>query len=558
MKLSCGNLKSRLAASLLILAFVPQALPAVQAADSQSAQNKPAATQPAATQPPASQPSATRAPVPDSFSTTSSSATQPAATHSHFKFEPVEIGSLDATHEQNSSLSMDQLRLENPLRPESFQPIRLEVSFDQTISLPEALNYAMANNLAIKISKDNWNYQRYLFYGQIANNLPNLSMAYNLTHTDILNEQVTSLARVFFTRVTEPIFQGGSVLYSIIGQYYRLKGWTQAYHAGISDELLDVYQKYNNLLLQHVLLQIRGKAVEVSQEQLRVNQALERSGSGTKFAVLQADAQLSADKQALLQQEVAVRQAALALNFTMNAPMGVNLIPVEDTISEQELFQTDASIDALVNLALHNRPELREYEDFKFAAARNIQVAAAPLYPQASLFLQYSFTNTTTSEHASAGGTAGAGVFGGAFSTYQQGFALVWSLSNGGLTSVANLFAANSLSRQAGIQANQELQTVIQQVRSNYLNWRAAREQIDNAGHGARASHEELRLARLRRYVEVATELEVIQAQRDYINSLTAQAQAIVNSNLAQAQLLHDTGIITSDALLHGIKGPIK
>jgi len=476
--------------------------------------------------------------------------------------EGIDIDQLDATHEQNSTLSLDQLRLHSALHSTQFKPIRLEVSFDELINLEEALKYAIQNNLAIKISKDNLNYQKYVLCGSVANALPNFTMAYNLTHTDIINEKTTSLAKVFLTRVTYPVFQGGSVAYSILGQYYRVKGWHQAYKASISDELLDLYQKYNNLLVNRILLQIRGKAVEVSQEQLRVNKALEKSGTGTKFAVLQADAQLSSDKQALLQQQIVVRQAALALNFSMNYPMAVNLVPVEETISEQPLFQENASIDALVNLALKNRPELREYEDFKVAAGRNVQVAAAPLYPQASFFTQYSYTNTqsNTSDPKSAvnGSTAGAGVFGGVFDTYQQGFALVYSLSNFGLTSVANLFAANSLSRQAGIQANQELQTIIQQVRSDFLNWRAAREQIDNAAHSVRASQEELRLARLRLGVEVTTELEVIQAQRDYINSLTAQAQAIVNSNMAQAQLLHDTGLISMDTLLHGFKGKIQ
>ena len=73
-----------------------------------------------------------------------------------------------------------------------------------------------------------------------------------------------------FPRVTYPVFQGGSVLYSVLGQYARERGWTAAYHASINDALLDVFQKYNNLLLNRVLLQIRAKAVEVSQEQLKV------------------------------------------------------------------------------------------------------------------------------------------------------------------------------------------------------------------------------------------------------------------------------------------------
>ncbi len=471
---------------------------------------------------------------------------------------------LDKTHEQNSTLSMQQIRLHNALRADQFKAIRLEVSYDQSISLAEALKYACDNNLAIKISKENLNYQRYVLYGQFANLLPNFSMAYNLTHTDIINEKVHSLAKVFLTRVTYPVFQGGSVVQGILGQFYRERGWREAYKASVSDELLDVYQKYNTVLLNRALLQIRAKAVEVSEEQLRVDKVKDQQGTGTRYAVAQSEAQLSTDRQALLQQEVTMRQSALALNFSMNSPMAINLVPVEETIHEETLFLNNASIEELVANALRNRPELREYEAFAVASGRNIQVAAAPLYPQVSLFQQYSYTDTTTSSYggsssatSSSTSTSGAGVFGGLYQTYQQGLAVVLSLNNLGLTSVANIYAAGSLARQARIQANQELQTIIQQVRSDYLSWRAAREQIDNAAHGVNASLEELRMAKLRLAADVTTNLEVIQAQRDYINSLTTQAQAIVNSNLAQAQLLHDTGLISTQTLLHGFKGTI-
>jgi outer membrane protein len=467
----------------------------------------------------------------------------------------------DSVHTINKTLAMDKLRLNSALKDDSFKTIRLEVQYDQQISLEEALNYAIQNNLAIKISKDSLKYQQYLLYGQIANTLPNLTVAYNLTHTDIMNEKVGSNAKVFLTRLAYPVFQGGSVMYGILGQYYRTKGWEQAYKANISDALLDLYTRYNNLLLARVLLQINAKAVEVSQEQVRVNTIKEAAGTGNRFNILQSVAQLASDRQALLQQQVAVRQAALALNFSMNFPMGVNLVPVEETITEQSLFQNQSTIDTLIGVALKRRPELREYELFKIAAARNIQVAAAPLYPQVSLFQQYSFTNTvTTAPPASSDSTntSGAGVFGGLFRTFQEGLGIVWSLNNMGVTSVANIAASNSLSHQASVQANQELQTVLQQVRTDYLNWRAAREQIDNAAHGVTASAEELRLAAIRLDQGVGTNLDVITAQHDYVNALTTQAQAIVGSNMAQAQLLHDTGIISSDTLLHGFKGDIN
>lgn len=293
----------------------------------------------------------------------------------------------DAKHDINKTLNMEKLRLHSAVHLYSFQPVRLEVQNDQPITLEDALSYAIENNLPIKISRQNMIYQRYQFCSQLANALPNFSMTYNITHTRILNENVSSLAHVFVPRLTYPVFQGGSVMYSIIGQWAREKGWKQAYKASINDALLDVYQKYNNLILSRVLLQIRAKAVEVSQEQLKVNEQMEKAGTGTRFAVMQSETQLANDRQALLQQQVAVRQAALALNFSLNYPMAVNLIPVEETISEQPLFRVNAGIDELVNVALRLRPDLREYELFRFAAARNVQVAAAPLYPTIAFLL---------------------------------------------------------------------------------------------------------------------------------------------------------------------------
>jgi len=399
------------------------------------------------------------------------------------------------------------------------------------------------------------NYQRWVLGGQAANFLPNFSMSYNITHTRILNQKVSSLAHVFLPRLTYPVFQGGSVLYSFLGQYARERGWTYAFHASINDALLDVYQKYNTLLLNRILLQIRAKAVEVSEEQLKVNQRMEKAGTGTRFAVMQSETVLANNRQALLQQQVTVRSSALALNFSLNYPMSVNLVPVEETITEEPLFQANATVTELVNSALKLRPDLREYELFRFAAARNVQVAVAPLYPQVSLFTQYSFTNTIVSPSVSEAGTNGAGVFGGLYKTNQEGLGLVWSLNGCGLVSAANIVAAQALSRQSSIQANQQLQLVFQQVRSSYLMWRAAREQIDNAAQGVDSSAEELRLAELRLSTGVGTNLELIQAENDYINALTTQSQAIVGSNLAQAQLLHDIGIISKETLLHGYQG---
>lgn len=470
----------------------------------------------------------------------------------------------DIEHDKNKTLPVSALKLHSAVSLYSFRSVREEVGYDEPITLEHALSYALDNNLGIKISKESVNYQKYVLLGNLASALPSFSMAYNLTRTNILNQKIRSLARVQLERINYPVFQGGSIMYGALGQAFRTRGWQHAYQATLNDTLLQVYQSYNNLLLARILLQIRAKAVEVDEEQLRVNQQLEAHGTGTRFAVMQSDALLAADRQALIQQQVGVRIAALGLNFVLNYPMLANLIPAEETITEESLWQTNAKIGDIINTAIKRRPELREYEMFKFGAARNIQVAAAPLYPSLSFFTVVSYTNTTSestdplaNNANSSSNTSGAGVFGGLFRTVQNGMGLTWNLNGMGMVNAANILGAQSLNRQAGIQANQELQTVFQQVRTDYLNWRAAREQIDNAAYGTAVSEEELRLALIRLRQGVGTNLEVIQAQRDYINALTTQAQAIVGSNNAQAQLLHDTGLISKDTLLNGYKGSL-
>jgi outer membrane protein TolC len=127
-----------------------------------------------------------------------------------------------------------------------------------------------------------------------------------------------------------------------------------------------------------------------------------------------------------------------------------------------------------------------------------------------------------------------------------------WSLPNLGLGTVCNIYSARALSRQAMLQANQELLLVDQQVRTAYLNAVTSKAQIDATAYGVASAREALRLAMLRLQTGVGTNLELIQAQRDFITALTSQAQAIAASNLAQAQLLHDSGLISYDTLVRG------
>ncbi|MBX9686821.1 MAG: TolC family protein [Candidatus Obscuribacterales bacterium] len=553
-------------------------------------------------------------------------------------------------HDANNKIDMGPMRQYSLLKLSAGDPVKLEASYNEALSLDDALAIALENSLPIRISAESYRYQKYQFLARAAGFLPSFSSTWSLSTASVSPVTTSANSRLFQSTLRYPVFLGGGTFYSALAQYYRMKGWRQAYQGTINDTLLDVFTKYSNLQFNYALLQILSKSYRFSQEQLELNNSLYRAGSGTQFAIMQSRAQLAFDEAALLQQQAVSRQSAMALAFALNLPMAINFLPASESIEEANLLSENLDLNHILNQSLIHRPELRQYEMFRLSAARNIQVASASLYPALSFFTSYthasttvypagnaaqlngiasgqiagaqgvgtatntalnqtasfspggnnvgtSGANTTATVVAASGGnpiastqsgslvtsgavapnfnvntitggngasnisganTASAGVFPGLTNTFQAGLSLTWSLPNLGQGSVGNILSARSLARQALLQANQELLMVGEQVRFAYCSKLAARAQIDSSSYAVKSAGEALRLATLRLRSGVGNNLELIKAQRDYVAALKAHAQAIVASNIAQAQVLHDSGLISRETLLNGYERSLK
>ncbi|MDR3617043.1 MAG: TolC family protein [Candidatus Obscuribacterales bacterium] len=552
-------------------------------------------------------------------------------------------------HEANKTVNLNPLYLSSIIEMHSFDALREESKYSQSISLQEAIRYVLDHGMAIKISRESMNYQHWLTVSAVGGFLPTFAMSYNASNVNVPNLNTTSIAHTFLSGVSFPVFQGGGVMYGLLAQRYREKAWQYTYKSTVSDVFLDVYTKYTNLVLQRVLMQIWAKTVEADEQALSNAKIQLQAGTGTTYAILQAETRLAADRQNFLQQGIAMRQAGLQLNLAMNFPLEVNLIPVEETLTEAPLFNPNVKLNTLVGDAMRFNPGLRQYEYFRLTANRQIQATASNLYPSISFFTlyqqndtgvapaansaalggaasasiasfldssfagrvsnnalgqQYTFSPTSGSTStqgantapaalpASSGGTpiaqiqsgslvssgavapsitgggtgnssgsnqngslqAPAGIFAGKFREVQSGFQLTWSLPNSGMTTAASLFAIKTLARQALMQCNQEISLVVENVHSDYLAMLSAREVIDKAAASVSAFRETLRLAKVSLDNGVGTYLDVMTAQTNYVQAVTAQAQAIVASNVAQAQLLHDMGMISATTLTTGYK----
>ena len=485
-------------------------------------------------------------------------------------------------------------------------PIRLEANYTQPISLKDALLYSLDNNLSIRIANANKSVQKALTVSQFGGFLPNAIM--NFQHQFLSGSTVIGgiLPVTYHTPNTSAQagfqwfgFQGGSVLFGSLAQLHQFRAAREQLHGTINDTLLAITRAYYNLVQNQALLQIQTRAVEVSRAQVLLNQQLESAGTGTKFQVLQSDTQLARDEQNLLGQEVSLRNSAIDLATTLNLNQAVNFLSVEKEIRKVRLLDPNLDINMLIAMSIINRPELKQYEQLRTAARRNIQVAAAPLYPQMQFFgsangngatlgndhttsapsfttvpvdsLSSSQTAVATSTYNSSAASLlktasgsnpilaageqynpGSVVNRGMKTSYIIGLRVDWNYPGLGIPTAANVWAAKALARQALLNSNQQLLNVLQQVRESYLLSQTAEREIEVTTKAVISAQEELRLSRVRLANGVGTNIDVINSQRDFTTALVNKAQAIIQFNIAQAQLLHDTGVISVDTLTSG------
>lgn len=127
-------------------------------------------------------------------------------------------------HKSNASLNLGpifQLKLSRDERQPGASVI---TKHNQGISLRDALVQTLQFNLPIRISRESWRYQRYQLFTQLAAFVPSFSTAFNVTQSRI-QPNLMARSKVYTVEVSYPVFEGGSVLYNALAQFYRDRGW---------------------------------------------------------------------------------------------------------------------------------------------------------------------------------------------------------------------------------------------------------------------------------------------------------------------------------------------
>lgn len=438
----------------------------------------------------------------------------------------------------------------------NLSPLSLDAEFSQRVALEDVLTCAIAQNLGIENNIASLKIQKFGYLSEASHFLPDINGGYSLigihgslpgallgaptsTSGASTSAKLPSHVQLLQAGFKYKAYQGGKVLFSTLQEKHKLQAAKASLKGTVNDVFLDVAKRYYDLVLNEALLEIRTRAVAISNEQVRLNTTQETAGTATGLDVLQSQAQLASDQQNLVDQQSARRQAAIKLSTAINASYFQDLVSSEDELKKRRLVPRAVPVKELIKIAIDNRPELKQYEELRLAAKRAIMVAGAPLQPTVAL------GGTVYGIGAGSGKLSSLGVL---------NFSVNWMLGSLGTTDLANIQQARWQARQAAIQAKQTFQTVFEQVHVSYDQSLAADSRIERASAQILAAEEELRIAKKRMHAGIGLNIDVLNAQRDLTQASINKAQAIVDFNIAQAQLLHDVGLISLDTLTQGAR----
>ncbi len=468
---------------------------------------------------------------------------------------------------------------------EHLDPYALESAGSKAISLHDVLNAAYGQNLNIKISGADSDKRKWAMLSSAGSFLP--SLVNEITYQGIGGNYISPAGAAIpinnyymntSNSFSQYLYKGGGILHTFLENKHLFKASKHAVKLVSNDVLLETAKQYYKLALNEVLLQIKIKSVQTGDALYLINKDLYANGVNTMLEVLQAKTQLSMDRQELIKQQIERRQSAVDLATTINEDSGTDLTLGSPKVGKVRLVDKSLTIKDLLKIAVENRPELKRYEELRLAAIESIKVAKAPLLPQVMVTgstvgtfsrifdqnTQQQQTPFTTSGGASATAVSGASslpVASGSNtssgsrhsagrSLFLIGVDMQWQLGGMGLTAAGKVQEARAEARRRQLEFSRELNKVYKEVRDSYLSVITAENLIIETTDMVNSSKEQLRIAKDRLENGVGTNLDVVQAQRDYTRALVEKAKALIEFNSSEAQLLRDIGRITVNSLV--------
>lgn len=317
--------------------------------------------------------------------------------------------------------------------------------------------------------------------------------------------------------ISLPIYTGGN----LEGQLGKAKANKAFYEHGLDNTkqqlVLDVTTGYFKVLQTKNIVQYSEEAVATMQSHVNNTQAFFQAGTVPKSDVLRAEVELAQTKQDLITAQNNYNIAVATLNKLLGLDQN-NEIVIKDALTYQKV---DVNLDECIEKALRQKPEIKQAQLQVEAAGQGVKIAKSDRHPSVHVSGGYSWQDTHFPPENDS-----------------------WTVT---LSARLNLFdsnvtqsrvaAAKAAQSQAEFTLKQQIDNVMLDVRTSFLNLREAEERIHTSMKAVEQAAEDLHIEQVRYAAGVGTNTDVLDAQVALTKAKTNYSAALYDYNVAKASL---------------------
>ncbi|MEI8390109.1 MAG: TolC family protein [bacterium] len=444
----------------------------------------------------------------------------------------------------------------NPNKPDICGSIIFDLTQkEQPISLKDTLEIAMEKNFNIKIFAQKAESDKWIYYGTIANFLPDIDGAQTIqknTGEFIVNTVIPDQVKETAYRLNFDYSY-----FISIRKYFDLQIARTQYKAQkkqlefTKDQVLkNSATKYYELLESKRGIEILKTNIKQITEQLRINKEKNEAGIGTKFDVLRAQADLARANQSLTLAENQYRLNQAQLANIIGISVFTRLVPDDNDIKIKEIFKDCFDLDRAKELAMTNRADLQSAKFDIEAARQKRNLGYANYLPDIALYGQVSRQGTFQS---SIGPNRFVGVAVGWNLAMRRPLEVDYPAGMGlGLFGYTDIKSRSAQLEESKLTYINKSRDIDENIVKTFFNTVTARSLIDSTWSEVQASAESRNIAVVRLRAGIGTFIDVLQAQTTYTSAKINHLNAVVSYNISQVELLFEMGVISVNNILNG------
>jgi outer membrane protein TolC len=415
-----------------------------------------------------------------------------------------------------------------------------DVATSFPIDLPTTLKLAGAQNLDVQLARTAVDEAHAGYTSALQRFIPTLVPAASYLRHSGLDQQVngnlidvTRHNQFAGVAATAQIPVGEAVFQSLQSRQL-VAAANAAQTAQDQDAALTAAQQYFDLVNAGALVEVVNQALAISQsyeQQLTDAVEIGIAFKGDAFRVQTETRRLQLDLTRAREQR---RLAATELAQTLHLDPLVDLVPAEQEPVPLALADLNASPEALVHAALHQRPELVRSAALIAAAEHERRGAVyGPLVP--TLGAQASVGQFN-------GGVGDTNLDGGGGIRHDYAVGLSWRIGPGGLLDLGRIRASDVRLTRAQLGDEKLRDAIAREVTDEYTRVQSLFQQLREARLSLNAAEQTLQLTRGRKQLGVGAVLEDIQAQQNLLSARRDLVTIVSRLNQAQYGLLRSLG----------------